>query len=167
LAALTGPLHLLTFLETRLRSLTPAEAALCRVAFRRLLAGWPTFVDDLGAELGLDRAAVARTLGDLAERGSVTVSADDGEVLTVRGLSRAETPHRLRLGDRWVHVCCAVDAVGIPAALGLDAEVESACHACGAPVTLSFVAGALLHGQDAPLVWGADPDPGRSVRAFT
>ena len=52
--------------------------------------------------------------------------------------SLAETPHRLMLDGRQLYAFCAVDAVGIPAALQVDAQVESRCHMCGALVTLAL-----------------------------
>ena len=39
------------------------------------------------------------------------------------------------------YVWCAVDAVGIPAALGVDAQIASRCFFCGAAVSLTVKEG--------------------------
>src|SRR5581483_3377736 len=76
--------------------------------------------------------------------------------------------HRLTLGGRAFWTWCAVDAVGIPAALGADAVVETTCHGCGVAVRVVLRAGAAAEAShpDARL-WNAEHQPGRSMAGGT
>jgi hypothetical protein len=82
-------------------------------------------------------------------------------------VSAPATPHRLTVGDTVVHACCAVDAVGIPAALAADAVVESHCHGCGTPLTVLFRGGVVTDAPASIVIWAADLEPDRSVREHT
>jgi hypothetical protein len=57
--------------------------------------------------------------------------------------SAAPTPVRVRAADGrawWAN--CAWDGLGIPAMLGVDATVETACPATGGPIRVPIRAGA-------------------------
>jgi hypothetical protein len=58
------------------------------------------------------------------------------------------TPHLVRAGGRAWTGTCAWDALGIPAALHIDGEIESECACCGEPATLRVVNGELVEGAD-------------------
>jgi alkylmercury lyase len=57
---------------------------------------------------------------------------DQGVVVGVHGLTARPTAHRIEHAGGEVHTWCALDAIGIPAALALDAVAVTACPACGA-----------------------------------
>lgn len=59
-----------------------------------------------------------------------------GAVVGAGGLTLADAPHRLLLGGRDYRTWCAYDAIGIPAALGLDGAISTRCGACGRPITV-------------------------------
>jgi alkylmercury lyase len=88
-------------------------------------------------------------------------------VVAARGLSLPPTPHALEVDGRRLHAFCAIDAVGIPVALGLDASVASRCHRCGAPIALSIADGAVRDAPAGLVIWAAERDPERSLRAHT
>jgi len=52
-----------------------------------------------------------------------------------------ETPHRIEHADGVVHTWCAFDAIGIPAALGMDAAAVTTCSACGAELRVVLTHG--------------------------
>lgn len=151
------------FLET----FTPEEQAVTRVVFRSLLEGRGIRPEAVAATLETSLTAVARAVDQLVERGTMERDADSGELVAARGLSLAETPHRLMLDGRQLYAFCAVDAVGIPAALELEARVESRCHRCGAPVTLTLSGGTVTDASPGAVIWAAERDLTRSLRRYT
>lgn len=78
-------------------------------------------------------------LDALAEAGWIDRA--DGAVTGSAGLSLTDGPHCLRLGSGAFRTWCAYDALGIPAALRADAEVETACGLCGARIAVPMMAG--------------------------
>jgi alkylmercury lyase len=81
-----------------------------------------------------------RSIGELTDD-AVTVEAlvaggrleldDQGIVAGVHGLVARPTAHRIEHSGGVVHTWCAFDAVGIPAALAIDAVAVTCCPACG------------------------------------
>jgi len=150
-----------------LASFTPEEQAVTRVVFRRLLEGHGIRLEAVAATLEMPLTVVEKAVDHLVERGTMERDPDTGEVVAARGLSLAETPHRLTLAGRQLYAFCAVDAVGIPAALEVAARVESRCHACGAPVTLAIAGGAVTDASPGTVIWAAERDLTRSLRRYT
>jgi alkylmercury lyase len=66
---------------------------------------------------------------------------DQGIVVGAHGLTARHTAHRIQHADGVVHTWCALDAIGIPAALALDAAAVTTCPACGAVLRASLHAG--------------------------
>ena len=62
--------------------------------------------------------------------------------------SGVETPFQVRASSRTYFANCAWDALGIPAALNVDAEIEAVCAQSGDPILLS-VTGGQISGSDA------------------
>ncbi len=118
-----------------------ASARLREFAFGALLAApVPVDVDTLATLSGLARSMVESSLGRLAAAGRVDRD-EDGRVLGSAGLTIAEGPHGLQLGGHQYRTWCAFDAIGIPAALGVDAHIETACPVCDRDITIELVAG--------------------------
>jgi|SRR5581483_2142779 len=80
------------------------------------------------------------TLAQLVGGGRADVD-DAGRVVGVHGLTLRPTRHRFVHGDRSHFTWCAFDAVGIPAALALDASVRTRCPACDRPIGVRLTAG--------------------------
>jgi hypothetical protein len=76
----------------------------------------------------------------LHQRGLVELDAD-GLITGIHGLSTTPTAHRIIHDGRTIHTWCAFDAVGIPAALGLDALAETSCPTCGQHLDITFAHG--------------------------
>jgi alkylmercury lyase len=94
----------------------------------------------------------------------------DDETRTIvgaRGLTLRPTRHALVMSGRRLYTFCAIDALGIPAALCADAEIASRCHGCAAPVALTLRAGVLVDAPAGTVIWAAERDPARSLREHT
>ena len=154
-------------IERFLASFSPEENALSRHAFRAILDGQPATVAELPATLGFPPAVVEAAVRNLTERGTMTVESHTKWIVGIRGLSLVETNHRFTLEGRQLYAWCAVDAVGIPAALGADATVESRCHHCQAPLILELRGGAVIKAPQGMVIWAVERDLGRSLRAYT
>jgi hypothetical protein len=103
------------------------------------IAGW---VD------GADEAhAVLRRLHD----GHLLVLDDDGEILMALPFSAVPTAHRV-VGSRSWWANCAWDSLAIPAALGVDADIEAEWMDTGEPVGLRVLDGRLEGDQDGGFV---------------
>ena len=151
----------------RLATEDPVEARLRRVVFEALLAGRPVTASELASESGRPVAEVRNRLAELAARGLVELD-DQGRLVGCMGLSLRPTGHRLQLGGRELYTWCAVDAVGIPAALEADAWIDSRCAECGRPLGIDVVHGvpSAVSGQ-AVRLWVADIVPGRAMAGDT
>ena len=139
---------------------------MARACFNALLTGSPAGIPDLLSRLAAPAETVMGILAVLQQKGVLALDADG--VTVVRGLSRLPTAHRLRVnGGPVVFACCAVDAIGIPAALGGHAFVTSRCHACMAPIAITMAGGRPVNPSPAVIIWAADTDHSRSLRDYT
>ena len=119
--------------------MTDADADRLRwVAFDRLRAGKPVTIDTIARDLEADPAAVGSAVDELLVRGLVELD-DHKAMIGAHGITLTPTTHALVLdGDR-LHTWCALDAVGIPAALAVDATITTACEWCASPITVTMV----------------------------
>lgn len=154
-------------IEAFLQSFSPEEVAVTRAAFQELLRGRSTSVKNVARVLTLPAPAVETAVARLIERGTMARDAETGEIVAARGLSLTKTPHTLTLDGHQVHAFCAVDAVGIPAALHLDARADSRCHLCGAPLTLTFANGVVSEAPTGIVIWATERDLTRPLHTYT
>ena len=99
------------------------ERRLIKRAFVSLRKGLPVTVSELARELEVPSTSLRDYIEQLAGYGRVTL---ENEVITgAAGLSVAPANHRLLLAGQLLYTWCALDAVGIPAALAVDATIES------------------------------------------
>jgi hypothetical protein len=153
-------------LSARARAYTPEETTVARACFNALLTGLPAGIPDLLSRLGEPAETVTGILAALQRKGVLAIDADG--VTVARGLSRLPTAHRLSVNEGpVVFACCAVDAIGIPAALGGNALVTSRCHACMAPIAITIAGGRLVNPPPSVIIWAADTDHSRSLREYT
>lgn len=101
---------------------------------RRLLAGRPVAPAELAAVLELPEAELEPILADLSTKRRIRRDST-GAVAAARGLMLEPSSHRLITDDGTVYTQCSVDAIGIPAALGIDATIKDQCALCHQPVT--------------------------------
>lgn len=119
--------------ETAVVSLcsTPAARELAARGFAALWRGDQPLVAELG-----DPAAVTALSG----AGRLEVDRD-GRLVGIHGLVMRPTRHRIDHAGGTVHTWCALDAIGIPAALGIDATAVTSCPACGAQLRVVVTGG--------------------------
>jgi len=100
----------------------------------------PPRPEDLARSTGLEPAAVRDLTATLAGAGWLDLD-EAGRITGAAGLSLATGPHKLTLGGMPFRTWCAYDALGIAAALGADALVETACGQCGERIRVQFHGG--------------------------
>jgi alkylmercury lyase len=89
---------------------------------------------------GSDARHVMATLDSLARAGRIDRD-ERWRVLGAAGLTLGDGPHGLAIDGHPFRTWCAFDALGIPAALGSDAHVQTACGVCGRPIEIDLRAG--------------------------
>ncbi|MFV2039823.1 MAG: organomercurial lyase [Acidimicrobiales bacterium] len=94
-----------------------------------LLTGTPATLQDISARSGLKLEEIRAGVEGLSAAGRIETNGE--HVVGVSGLTVTETAHSLALADATMHTWCALDAIGIPVALALDADVSTACPHCG------------------------------------
>jgi predicted transcriptional regulator len=130
----------------------PVVAAVRRHAFTALLDDRPMTAVELADATALPPAEVERALATLQTDGALEV--DDAErVIGAHGLTRRSTRHTIIASQRTWNTWCALDAIGIPAALRLDAEVHTVCPACNTGIALGVDHGAIVTTPDTPRLW--------------
>jgi hypothetical protein len=115
-------------------------AAVRRAGFTRLRSGTAVSQSTIAADTGLSSTAVAHALAELVATGSVNLDAWQ-RVVAVSGLSVVPAAHELFLDGATFGTWCAFDAVGIPAALGLDTVARSRCGHCTEPIEVILTLG--------------------------
>lgn len=105
-----------------------------------LLDGTARTVSEIASLSGLSRREIEDGVLALIDAGRIDLDGD--RVLGVGGLTLAPTAHSLRLPSAEMHTWCALDAVGIPAALGVTATVETRCGQCGERISVDVADGA-------------------------
>ncbi len=114
------------------------ERRLIQRASVTLCKGTPADVTELAREFAVSATSLREYAAQLAEHGRVTL---EGDAITgAAGLSVAPAGHRLLLAGQPLYTWCALDAVGIPAALGVDATIASS-YADGGDVRIEITAG--------------------------
>jgi alkylmercury lyase-like protein len=100
----------------------------------------PVELADLALATGIDVEVARGTVSSLAQAGWLDLDGS-GLVVGAAGLSLSTGAHRLTLDAAPFRTWCAYDSLGIAAALGGDAQVETTCGQCHAPISLAFRAG--------------------------
>jgi hypothetical protein len=118
----------------------PVAQAVGRIAvagFRALWSGRSVILAEL---LASDAAGLTEAADHLRAGGRLEVS-DDGHIVGVHGLTRRSTGHRIEHDGGIVNTWCALDAIGIPAALAIDARALTQCPTCGAALAVTLTRG--------------------------
>ena len=116
------------------------ESIVRREAFVGLLRGVPVTLTQVANKHGLRRDRVRAVLDQLVAAGAAEVGGDEA-IVGAHGVTARTTRHAIVLEERVLHTWCALDAVGIPVALGLDATATTTCPTCGARLTVPVRAG--------------------------
>ncbi len=93
----------------------------------------------LAQETGLAGDEVLGLLASLKKRDLITLDESGGRVTGAYPLTDRNTGHRVRLAGQTINAqtinaMCAIDALGAGGMYGKDADIESACRACGAEI---------------------------------
>jgi hypothetical protein len=81
-----------------------------------------------------------KIISSLQAAGRVEVDVE-GVLLAVHGLAAHPTRHRIEHAGGVVHTWCALDAIGISAALGIDADAVTSCPTCKRELRVRLVQG--------------------------
>jgi hypothetical protein len=107
-----------------------------RLAVAGFHALWNGEAPELGSLApGAEERAVVEAVEHLERAGRLEVG-PDGRLVAIHGLTRRPTRHWIRHRTRQVNTWCALDALGIPAALDLDAQAKTDCPTCRAELTI-------------------------------
>ena len=118
------------------------EEKLIRVtAFQSILKGSPSTIDDLHGITELPQARINGIVENLAKNGRIVVDIESGTIVGSQWLSLIKTSHRLYINDRNLFTWCAFDAIGIPAALEVDAQINSTCFSCEKEINIEIISG--------------------------
>ncbi len=130
----------------------PVVATVRRHAFTTLLDDKPMTAAQLADATARSRADVERALATLHTGGALEVD-DRGRVTGVHGLTRRKTRHTIITSQRTSYTWCALDAIGIPASLRLDAAVHTVCPTCNTGITIGLHHGAIVTTTSKPRLW--------------
>ena len=155
-------------LQAYLDGLPALERQLRHMGFIGLLRGDICTSNYLAQQLSLSQTAVQELIATMEARGTLQWDHTQDRLIATGGLSQHPTPHQLSLSHRKMYAWCAADAVGIPAALGLDAIISSTCHQCGMPITMEMKAGQIRQAEpNTARLWVSAGDPSKSVSGHT
>ena len=91
-------------------------------------------VFDMARVTGVREKEVFDGFQRLAEKRVLVLDADGESIRMAPPFSGVPTQHRVRVGGKEYYANCAWDALGIPAALGADAEIFSRCEQSKQPL---------------------------------
>jgi len=118
------------------------------VYFSIVANGRPPTVAETAAAFELDMLEMEESYRRLHDAHALVLHPDSVEVWMANPFCFAPTPHRVTAGGLGWTGTCAWDALGIPAALHTDGEVDSDCACCGEQVRLRVENGELVEGAD-------------------
>lgn len=103
---------------------------------------------ETASELGLGVEDTRDAYRRLHDAHALVLERDGETVRMLNPFSAVETPHRVEANGRSWWANCAWDALGIPAALHVDARVESTCPDCAERLELEVRGGELVRGTE-------------------
>jgi hypothetical protein len=118
------------------------------VYFSVVAEGRPPTTAETAAAFDASEPEIADAYRRLHDAHALVLFPGTTEIWMANPFCFAPTLHRVTAGGRTWTGTCAWDALGIPAALGCDGQIESACACCGEPVTLEVRDAALVEGGD-------------------
>lgn len=150
-------------LGQHLDKLTPEEKTIRIKAFYRILEGKRSDIDELAFRTELTSEQIRKIIKGLIQHGMLVID-EQGAIVGSHGLSLTPTEHHLYINRQNLFTWCAVDAIGIPAALGVDAKIISKCFQCNEPIEITMVNGEIQYSNKADSrIWVIEADLGRSI----
>jgi alkylmercury lyase-like protein len=142
--------RLVALLDTSCDAPPDAVDALQRHGLTALLTARPATLAEISEQTGINIDELRLGVVGLTEAGRIEF--DGSRIVGIVGLTLRTTAHRVVLPDATMHTWCALDAIGIPAALALDADVSTTCPHCDASLRVEIRDG--------------EPSPNPGVRLF-
>jgi hypothetical protein len=118
-------------------ALSPVEEQVLRTVFWNLLGGRRVEPEGIVAAGWLTPDIVESALASLEAQRCLRRSPEDGTIVAARGLMTRPSRHRLTTDEGTVFTQCAVDAIAIPAALGIAGHIEDSCPTCDCSITVT------------------------------
>ena len=106
-----------------------------------LATGTPPAISVVADAFGIARETVEASLQRLAEAHVLVLQPESREILMAAPFSAVPTPFLVRTPHYSCFANCVWDALGIAAMLGADAEIETSCQDCGAPMSVTVRSG--------------------------
>jgi alkylmercury lyase-like protein len=100
--------------------------------------GEAPLLEEIARCCGSDAARVRDAYGRLREERVLVLEPDGCSIRMAPPFSGVPTQHRVSAGGKEYFANCAWDALGVPAALHLPAEVRSRCEQSGEPLRLEI-----------------------------
>ena len=94
----------------------------------------PPRVDEVASQFALTHEEAVSAYEELHQRHALFLKPGTHEILMANPFSGVETSFQVRANGKTYFANCAWDALGIPAALHLDAGIEAACAQSGEPI---------------------------------
>lgn len=114
----------------------------------------PLAVPDLAAALGREVVAVERDIADHERRGRMARDGD-GLLVASAGVSVVPSDYDIHLGELRIWGLCAKTALGVVAALGVDATIDSRSPMTGVALRTEFVGSRVVPAEHA-VFWPSD-----------
>ncbi|HEY1251907.1 MAG TPA: organomercurial lyase [Thermoanaerobaculia bacterium] len=101
----------------------------------------------IAAGLGASAADVAGALKELAAGKVLILAPNDGNIWAANPFCAVPSAFQVVTRDRTYSAICIYDALGIPAALGMDGAIRTVCGDCGETLSLEVRAGRLARSE--------------------
>jgi len=119
---------------------TASEAAVVRATFAFLRNGDLPTVSELARSSNVSPRGADLIIADFVRSGRAQID-DGGHVFGIAGLTAEPSKHRLSIEGVPLFTWCAFDAIGIPAALAVDAIAVTTCRGCAATIEIEMTRG--------------------------
>jgi hypothetical protein len=113
-------------------------------AFRSILRAYAPTRDELAGMTVLDPESARGVIDTMLDEGRLRTDSTGERIVGAGGLSLEPARQSLQIGSRTFGTWCSLDAVGIPAGLGIDAVVEAHCGDTGEPVRIEITGGEVI-----------------------
>jgi hypothetical protein len=125
------------------------DRAVRLAVYRTIVAdGVPPTPEELAAELGVATTDVGSSLRRLADGHVFVLRPETSSIWMAAPFSAIPTPFEVTVGDRRYFANCIWDALGIPACLHADAQIDTSCPDCSESMRLEVRDGALREPAD-------------------
>jgi hypothetical protein len=136
-------------------------------AFRSILRGYAPTPEELSGMTPLDPDEARELVVSMLNEGRLRARPDDGRIAGAGGLSLDPARQSLTIDGRTFGTWCALDVVGIPAGLEVDAHISATCDDTGEPVSIKMADGRIVDASPSELLISLVPaSVARSVYTY-